>query len=260
MGKDYLWLNLRELPYFRALLRAVEGGFMSEVDLPQPVLDLGSGDGHFASVTYDMKLDVGLDPDFGSLKEAQRRAPYRMLLQAEGHRIPTADQTFSSAISNSVLEHIPRIEVVLREVSRVLKAGAPFIFTVPNPGYRSELNVPRKLRKLRLRGLARNYENWFMEMSRTYNLFDHEGWSARLTEANFDLVERKDYFSPLALGALEWGHYFGAPCVITRWLTGRWILSPTKWNLGITERVVRRYYRPEPTPDGTYSYYYARKR
>jgi SAM-dependent methyltransferase len=259
MTADLLWQNLMELPYFRATLRAVEGRLLSDINLPEPILDLGCGDGHFASVTYDVKLDIGLDPEIRALREAQQRSSYHLLLQAQGHRIPVANHTFSSAISNSVLEHIPGIEFVLSEISRVLKPGAPFVFTVPNPGYREELSVPRILRKIQLKSLAQTYENWFMKMSRTYNLFDEKGWRDRLQKADFELVESRSYFSPSALKMLEWGHYFGTPSLFSRWLTGRWILSPTKWNLGITERVVRRYFDETPNQNGTYTFYLARR-
>ena len=47
---DLLWRNLKELPAFRGLLRAVEARFYQDLPLPEPVLDLGSGDAHFASV------------------------------------------------------------------------------------------------------------------------------------------------------------------------------------------------------------------
>ena len=39
--KDYLWLNLRDLPYFRAMLRAVEAQFYQDLELLAPTLDLG---------------------------------------------------------------------------------------------------------------------------------------------------------------------------------------------------------------------------
>ena len=50
--KDYLTLHLQDLPYFRALLRAVEARFYKDITLPPPVLDLGCGDGHFASLAW----------------------------------------------------------------------------------------------------------------------------------------------------------------------------------------------------------------
>ena len=78
--KDYLFLNLRELPYFRGLLRAVEARFYQQIDLPQPVLDVGSGDGQFASVAFDRILDVGIDPWWEPTREASNRGGYKILL------------------------------------------------------------------------------------------------------------------------------------------------------------------------------------
>ena len=56
--------------------------------LPPPVLDIGCGDGHFASVTYEQKIDVGIDPDHASLIEAKGRGAYRLLVQASGDQLP----------------------------------------------------------------------------------------------------------------------------------------------------------------------------
>src|SRR4030067_3112346 len=70
--KDYLWLNLRDLPYFRAMLRAVEAQFYQAFELPAPTLDLGCGDGHFASIAFERKLEGGLDPWSGPIHQAAR--------------------------------------------------------------------------------------------------------------------------------------------------------------------------------------------
>lgn len=46
------WVQLQALPYFRALLRAVEADFYKDFELTAPVYDLGCGDGHFASQVF----------------------------------------------------------------------------------------------------------------------------------------------------------------------------------------------------------------
>ena len=127
----YLWPMLRDLPYFRALLRAVEAGFYEDYELPSPVLDLGSGDGHFASVTFEKALDVGTDPAWVSLQESKGQKTHRMLTQALGDYMPFESRYFSSAVSNSVLEHIPNLQNVLNETGRLLKRGAPFLLMRP---------------------------------------------------------------------------------------------------------------------------------
>jgi SAM-dependent methyltransferase len=256
---DFLWRNLRELPYFRGTLRSVEARLMAPVALPEPTLDIGAGDGHFASTTYPRRLDAGIDPSLASLREAKGRAAYRLLLQAEGARLPFADHSFASAISNSVLEHIPGLQAVLNEVGRVLQPGAPFAITVPNPGYRSQLSLPAWLRRIGLRRMSVAYADWFMGMSRTVNLLDEAGWAACFAEAGFEIEASQPYFSPSALHMLEWGHFLGAPTLLPRLLFGTWILVPTRWNLVLTDKLVRRYYL-EPLPDdGTYTFFLARK-
>jgi ubiquinone/menaquinone biosynthesis C-methylase UbiE len=260
MIEDPLWPHLRELPYFRAILRAVEAQIMQQVQLPPPVLDLGSGDGHFASVTFDQLIDVGIDPALQLTQEALRRETYRSLIVADGARIPYPDESFGSAFSNSVLEHVDDLEGVLREVARVLRPGASFAITVPNTGYRKELSVPTVLSKVRLAGLGEKYQKWFMRMSRTLNLFDEEGWNRKLQEAGFKVNQSFRYFSSRALHALEWGHYFGAPCLVAHWLTKRWILSPTRANLLLTYALVQRYVEPFPVNEGTYTFYLAHRR
>ena len=259
MSKDLLWLHLRELPYFRALLRAVEASFYRDLDFPQPILDVGCGDGHFTQVAFDERVDIGIDPDLDIMRQAQSRAVYRIMLQADGAQLPLLDASVGSAFSNSVLEHIPHLDQVLLEVGRVLKPGAPFLFTVPNPGYRSELSVPRLLEKVQMKGVGEAYVHWFMRMSRTIHLDDQQGWANRLRPAGLYIESSFDYFSPEALRALEWGHYFGAPCLLPHGLFGRWILAPYRWNLELTRRYVQRYYDVSPREDGTYSYYLARR-
>ena len=83
---------------------------------------------------------------------------------------------------------------------------------------------------------------------------------ARLDEAGFGLERYWHYFPPAALHALEWGHYFGLPSWVTRALTGRWILAPTRWNLALTEHAVRKHAENGKDKGGTYTWYVARKR
>src|SRR5512133_2408134 len=126
-SEEILWRHLRELPYFRAMVRAVEDSFYQGMDLPAPVLDLGCGDGHFAAAAFDHPLDVGLDPWWDPLLEARTRNAYRMLIRSDGAKIPFEDKFFASVVSNSVLEHIPHLDVVLEEVARVIRPGGLFV-------------------------------------------------------------------------------------------------------------------------------------
>jgi SAM-dependent methyltransferase len=260
MAKDFLWLHLRDLPYFRALLRAVEAEYYQDYDLLSPCLDIGCGDGHFASLVFDQPVDVGVDPWGAPIREAARRNSYHHLVQSDAGVLPFPDDYFSSAFSNSVLEHIPHAPHVLEEVGRVLKPGALFLFCVPNPRYLSELSIPGWLSRLGLTGWANAYTEWFRHMSRVEHALPEDVWQSLLEAAGFRLEKCWHYFSPQAMRALEWGHYFGAPTLLPHLLTGRWIWVPRRWNLALTERLIRPYACSDPHPQGTFTFYVARKR
>ncbi len=259
-SKDYLWLHLRELPYFRAMLRAVEARFYQDLSLPPPTLDLGCGDGHFASLAFERRLEVGIDPWSGPIRLAQRRAAYHLAVHGLGGELPFPDEYFSSAVSNSVLEHIPDLTPVLAEVRRVLKPGARFVFCVPNHNFLPHLSVGDFFDRSGLAGLAEAYRAFFNHISRHYYCDTEDVWGKRLGEAGFGVEQYWHYFSPEALAVFEWGHLFGLPCLLPHFTLGRWIIAPTMWNLFLTRRLVQPYYDQEPRhPHGAYTFYITRR-
>jgi len=258
--KDYLTLHLQELPYFRALLRAVEARFYEDMTLPAPVLDLGCGDGHFASMAFEKPLDMGLDPWWGPILEAASRGSYKTLVCADGNKMPYPSAYFSSAVSNSVLEHIPDLDPVILELARVLKLGAPFIFCVPNHRFLNTLSVGDFFDKLKLPAFADAYRRFFNRISRHYHCDSPEIWRDRLEKAGFEIEEWWHYFPPAALHTLEWGHIFGIPSWVSKALFGKWILAPAPWNLFITRWIVQRHYDLSPRNEkGVYSFYLTRR-
>jgi SAM-dependent methyltransferase len=259
-AKDFLFLHVRDLPYFRALLRAVESSFYQDLPLPAPVYDVGCGDGHFASVTFDAPIAVGLDPWHGPIHEAQGYGAYRGLVEADAARSPFPGGYFGSAISNSVLEHIPHVDEVLEETARVLQPGAPFIFCVPNHQFLPSLSLGRLLDKLGLGAVARSYRSFFNRISRHQHCDDVDMWKKRLETNGFRLERHWHYFSPRALAALEWGHYLGLPSLVSKKLFGRWILVRARWNLALILHLLRPYYNePVPQEAGAYTFYVARR-
>ena len=261
---DLLWRHLRDLPAFRALLRAVEAHFYTGdsagetsggLPLARPVLDLGCGDGHFASVAFDRPLEAGFDPWWGPLTEARERRAYHLLAQAEGARMPYPDGTFATVVSNSVLEHIPQVQSVLAEAARVLRPGGGFYFCVPGPNFLPFLSVGRTLDRLwpgpRRRSPGEAYRLFFNRISRHYHCDGAEVWERRLGAAGMRLVRWWPYFSRRALVALEWGHYLGLPALVCKKLTGRWVLCPSRANLWITERLVRPLYQESLALNGS---------
>ena len=136
MARDYL-VDLLEAYWFAppvALWRAVEMRVVAEEQYDRPLLDLGCGDGLIAQLLLGGRLsvDVGLDPWPEQLRQASLSGVYRHVDLARGFHLPYATGAFLTVFSNSVLEHIPDVEPVVREAGRVLRPGGHLIFTVPS--------------------------------------------------------------------------------------------------------------------------------
>jgi len=258
-GKDYWWLNLRELPYFRAFLRAVEAGFYESIHLPAPILDLGCGDGHFAKVAFNFQIDMGVDPWAGPIHEARKTKAYQSLVQSDGTRLPFPDGYFASAFSNSVLEHIGNIHPVLSEIHRVLCPGATFVFCVPNQDYLAQLDIPRKLRQLGLFKMGKAYTDWFKRITRVQHAEAVSVWQEWIEEAGFKIEKTWNYFPAEDMRILEWGHYFGLPSLLSHWIFNKWILFPYHWNLFIIENGLRQRALSKENESGSFSFFIVKK-
>lgn len=258
--KDYLWLHIKDLPYFRALVRAVEARFYQDIHFSEPLLDMGCGDGHFASTIFEHPVDYGIDPGFPPLREALNRGAYKSLVQATGSELPFPDGYFGSAFSNSVLEHIPQIDPVLKEIGRVLKPGASFIFCVPNDQFDPNLSIAIFLEKFGFKKLGRLYRNFFDRITRHHHLDPPDVWEYRLRISGFLVEDWWNYFSIPALHTVELGHFFGFPSLMSHLITHRWILVPRKWNLIIPYLLTRKYYNQSPRSEsGVCTFFVARK-
>jgi SAM-dependent methyltransferase len=257
---DFLTLQLRSMAPHRALLRAVESKFMSRVPFVHPVLDIGCGDGHFASIAYRERIDIGIDPMARDLPEAaaHRPAVYGDVVRGSATSLPFADRSFATIVSNCVIEHIPDVGAVLSEIGRVLKPGGGFAATLPSEHYPDYLLGSTAARNLGLDRAGQAYGDFFNRISHHYHVDPPEVWLRRFDQAGLDVVEHSYYFSAAAHRAFDLAHYLGVPNLLTKRLFGTWVVHPLQAKP--LEWWYRRYY-DEPLPAaGAYQFFRCVKR
>lgn len=253
--QDFLRLHLLELPIHRAMLRSVEARLFAELapDLPEPIVDIGSGDGSFVQIALPGKQVVGIDPLLSDTDEAQRRGVYSGLSVANGAALPFAGGLFASAISNCVLEHVIPLYETLREVARVLRPGGLFVASVVGNRFPQDLLGTTLLNMVGLDGSR--YGRWFNKISYHFNTLSAGEWTRRFEEAGLQVVHWRPYFSAAALKLFDVSHYWGAPSLLTRRLTGRWLLCPPLTPNLLWEPLLRRIYEAPPGEDGPYYFF-----
>jgi SAM-dependent methyltransferase len=192
------------------------------------VLDIGCGDGHFAAVAFPGGIDVGIDIAESIVREAERNGPYVCVNVASAVELPYADGTFRTVISNCVVEHIPDIESVVREVARVLTPGGRFIFTVPSDRFTEMLFTVGTLKRIGFSGLADRYGRWWNNRAAHHHLDRPEAWCLRLARCGLTTDAWRFYMSLDATRVFEMSHYYAIPSLVWRRLTGRWVLWPAR--------------------------------
>jgi SAM-dependent methyltransferase len=150
-------------------------------NLRRPILDLGCGDGLVTSQVLQ-RVEIGLDPDEKVLKRTAQTGIYERFeaVPAEEMRLP--DASIGTVVSNSVLEHLPRLDAVLEAVARVLRPGGRLIFTVPTEAFSKWLVLP----------VAR-YSAWRNTQLCHLNLWPVERWVSHLERVGLEVEEVRPY-------------------------------------------------------------------
>jgi SAM-dependent methyltransferase len=224
-SREFLFKEyLREAPIANALWRSFEYNRYSMEKIRKPILDLGCGDGFFVSRAFPTKMDVGLDIDSRELRSAKKRKCYLRLVRGDARRLPFADKSFHTVISNCVLEHIPDIGKTLQEIRRVLKPGGWLFMTVPSEYY-GRYYGPKNLAVFGGKTLTfllnRLFRHLYVE-----NL---PSWQRRFRNAGLALV-KAEFLIPRKTFNVYLGLLIPAfPSKISKLLLGKWILSPRGW-------------------------------
>lgn len=166
-----------------ALWRAAEIAALREHDYARPVLDLGCGDGLVTSYVLPY-VEIGVDPYAMAIRRAQRRGLYARLVDRPLEAAPLASRSVRTIVSNSVLEHIPRPERVLRTAARLLRPGGRLVFTVPTEAFSRWLLLP-----------AGCYAAWRNRHYEHRNLWPIEQWAALLDGVGFSVERVRPYLS-----------------------------------------------------------------
>ena len=163
------------------LWRAAEIAALREQLYEPPVLDLGCGDGLITSMVLP-RVEVGLDPDGKALAQAARRGIYERFVALPAEESRLADESMGTIVSNSVLEHLPRIQAVLETIARMLRPGGRLIFTVPTDVFSRWLVLPLGC-----------YVDWRNGQLCHINLWSTQGWVSRLRQVGLEVEEVRPY-------------------------------------------------------------------
>lgn len=126
------WYLSRDWRFYRSLLADIIG----YAEEPGPIIDVGAGLGYFVEAAQRWGLECrGIEGSSDAVEMALKRYPgINLIRHSLSDRFPFADETFSVALFNQVIEHLePEVgRHALQEIHRVLRPNGMLLLMSPS--------------------------------------------------------------------------------------------------------------------------------
>jgi ubiquinone/menaquinone biosynthesis C-methylase UbiE len=170
--------------------RAWEYAAYRRYKLPEPVLDVGCGDGRYFNLVWpNLKHVSGIDIEEGVILDAQKTGVYEQLLVTPASDLKFPDAHFASVFANCALEHMDDIDKVLSEIARVLQPDGLFLFSVVTEKNIDWTTLPLFINEINGKAKADSSIQDYIEYHHLRNPFRFEEWVRRITTAGFECLE-----------------------------------------------------------------------
>lgn len=158
--------------------------------LPEPVLDVGCGDGGFFRLVWPQVRNViGIDIDTNVVNIARQSEVYQQVCQAAAHRVPVATASFASAFANCSLEHMDYLPDVLGGIYHSLRPGGLFLSSVVTDKFLEWATLPLLAEYIANPQLAQRLQVEYKAYHHLVNYFSPGAWIELLTQAGFEVLE-----------------------------------------------------------------------
>lgn len=250
--ETYLRRYLQRAPVALAVWRSIEARHFSTVPMHRPLLDVGAGFGEFGRAFFDAPADVALDISRRDLIIGRRARGYRNFVQADARIIPFASESFETAVSVSVLEHIPGVESVFPETYRVLRRGGTFVFSVPLSDMDRYMLLPPLARRAGAGSLADAYVRRVHGAFKHHNLHEPDWWLDHARKNGFEIISQRRIISRKATRLFDLALPAALPSQLGRKTTGERAIWHPQPMIDALVRVLRGLVAEEERPgDGS---------
>lgn len=219
----------RYFPYTPAALCIKECARLSALRrhaCPGPILDVGCGDGLFARMAFETEEVWGIDIDANEGRWAAASKAYSQVILGDVTRARLPEGFFSTCVANCSLEHVPRIDLALRNIARSLKpAGKAYLF-VPARDWARKLASYRLLEGIGQKDLAEFLRSSIDSFFKHHHLYDEAGWRDIVTSSGMDVEAVEPVGSTASTLAFEALLLPSLAGWVNKHLTSRWTNFP----------------------------------
>jgi SAM-dependent methyltransferase len=195
-------------------------------ECPGPILDVGCGDGLFASIAFPEREVWGIDLDAKEGRWAQASRAYAQVILGDITKARLPELFFSTCIANCSLEHVPDIDGALATIRGSLAVGGRAYLFVPHRDWASRMRSIRALHALSAHDAAISLQERIDRTFRHVHLYDEKGWTEVATRSGLKVAHIEPVLSTATTVTFE---AFLAPSVLgwlNKKMTSRWTNFP----------------------------------
>jgi SAM-dependent methyltransferase len=168
-----------------------------------PILDVGCGDGLFARMAFDSEEVWGIDIDANEGRWAAASSAYSQVILGDVTRARLPGTFFSTCIANCSLEHVPRIDLALRNIAQSLRPGGKAYLFVPNKDWARKLLSYRLLEGIGQKDFAEFLRSSVDSFFKHHHLYDEAGWREIVLSSGMDVAAIEPVGSTASTVAFE---------------------------------------------------------
>jgi SAM-dependent methyltransferase len=155
---------------------------------PGPILDVGCGDGLFASIAFDGVEVWGIDIDADEGRWAAASKAYSQVILGDVTRAKLPESFFATCVANCSLEHVPRIDRALANICKSLRPGGRAYLFVPNKDWARQMLSYRLLEGAGLASFAELFRSSVDTFFKHHHLHDRDEWQDIVSAAGLRAV------------------------------------------------------------------------
>jgi len=219
----------RYFPYTPAALCVKECARLSALrryECPGPILDVGCGDGLFASIAFEGAEVWGIDIDAEEGRWAAATRAYTQIILGDVTRAKLPEKFFETCVANCSLEHVPRVDRALGNISRSLRPGGRAYLFVPSKNWARQMLTYRALAAAGLNGLAELFRSSVDTFFKHHHLHDADEWRDIVGSAGMRVVSIEPALSTGTTVAFELLLLPSLAGWANKHLTSRWTNFP----------------------------------
>ena len=183
---SHLYPNILPL----CIWRAWEFAAYQNLNIKEPVLDFGCGDGQFFRLLWpNAKEVIGLDSNYFLLGSALKSGTYHKVCTGQGQKIPFKENSFNSVLANCSIEHMNNVDLVINEIYRCMRKGGLFIASIVTDKIIEWTTLPLLISIIGEPKKAEILQNKYIEYHNLVNPLSLEIWIRLITDAGFEIFE-----------------------------------------------------------------------